>query len=166
MSTDADSGAIAHLVTTEDSAIGEGPPSPTINIGGQSPTSPEDDDVPRILVTGASGYIATTLIKILLKDGRFRVRGTVRNKQRKEKASSFCVDVVFDISPHPLDGMIDYCQNQMPCPWGMVSSSNPHVDPNGDSAQSRMPHPSGLFLRSNAVKSPPPPSPLPCPSMG
>ena len=98
MSTDADSGAIAHLVTTEDSAIGEGPPSPTINIGGQSP---EDDDVPRILVTGASGYIATTLIKILLKDGRFRVRGTVRNKQRKEKASSFCVDVASILVPTP-----------------------------------------------------------------
>ena len=44
-----------------------------------------DDGVPRVLVTGASGYIASRLTKVLLEDGRFRVRGTVRSKKKKEK---------------------------------------------------------------------------------
>ena len=44
-----------------------------------------DDGVPRVLVTGASGYIALHVTKRLLEDGRFRVRGSVRNKKNKEK---------------------------------------------------------------------------------
>lgn len=44
-----------------------------------------NDGVPRVLVTGASGYIASLLTKCLLEDGRFRVRGTVRSKKNKEK---------------------------------------------------------------------------------
>ena len=44
-----------------------------------------DDGVPRVLVTGASGYIATHLIKQLLEQGRFRVRGTVRSLKRDDK---------------------------------------------------------------------------------
>lgn len=44
-----------------------------------------DDGVPIVLVTGASGFIATHLIKQLLEQGRYRIRGTVRNKKRKEK---------------------------------------------------------------------------------
>ena len=44
-----------------------------------------DDGVPIVLVTGASGFIATHLIKQLLEQGRYRIRGTVRNKKRQEK---------------------------------------------------------------------------------
>ena len=44
-----------------------------------------DDGVPRVLVTGASGYIALHVTKRLLEDGRFRVRGSVRDKKKKEK---------------------------------------------------------------------------------
>ena len=44
-----------------------------------------DDGVPIVLVTGASGFVATHLIKQLLEQGRYRVRGTVRNKKREEK---------------------------------------------------------------------------------
>ena len=44
-----------------------------------------DDGVPIVLVTGASGFIATHLIKQLLEQGRYRIRGTVRSKKRKEK---------------------------------------------------------------------------------
>ena len=44
-----------------------------------------NDGVPIVLVTGASGFIATHLIKQLLEQGQYRVRGTVRNKKRQEK---------------------------------------------------------------------------------
>ena len=44
-----------------------------------------DDGVPIVLVTGASGFIATHLIKQLLEQGRYRVRGTVRSLKKEEK---------------------------------------------------------------------------------
>ncbi|KAL5463497.1 hypothetical protein EMCRGX_G032395 [Ephydatia muelleri] len=44
-----------------------------------------DDGPCTVLVTGASGYIATHLIQQLLKQGRFRVRGTVRNLSNESK---------------------------------------------------------------------------------
>ena len=54
-----------------------------------------DDGVPIVLVTGASGFVATHLIKQLLEQGHYHVRGTVRNKKRQEKVvssvSTLCV---------------------------------------------------------------------------
>ena len=44
-----------------------------------------DDGVPIVLVTGASGFVATHLIKLLLEQGRYHVRGTVRSKKKEEK---------------------------------------------------------------------------------
>ena len=44
-----------------------------------------DDGVPIVLVTGASGFVATHLIKQLLEQGQYHVRGTVRSKKRQEK---------------------------------------------------------------------------------
>ena len=44
-----------------------------------------DDGVPIVLVTGASGFVATHLIKMLLEQGRYHVRGTVRSKKKQEK---------------------------------------------------------------------------------
>ena len=38
----------------------------------------------RVLVTGASGYIATHIVKLLLERG-YIVRGTVRSLQNEEK---------------------------------------------------------------------------------
>ena len=55
-----------------------------INTGDQEQKEP-DDGIPIVLVTGASGFVATHLIKQLLEQGRYRVRGTVRNKKRQEK---------------------------------------------------------------------------------
>lgn len=37
-----------------------------------------------ILVTGASGYIATHVIRQLLDTGEYRVRGTVRSKDKAQ----------------------------------------------------------------------------------
>ena len=55
-----------------------------INTEDQEQEEP-DDGVPIVLVTGASGFVATHLIKQLMEQGRYRVRGTVRNKKRQEK---------------------------------------------------------------------------------
>ena len=44
-----------------------------------------EDGVPIVLVTGASGFIATHLIKQLLEQGRYHVRGTVRSLKKEEK---------------------------------------------------------------------------------
>ena len=54
-----------------------------------------DDGVPRVLVTGASGFIASHLTKHLLEEGRFRVRGTVRSKTNKEKVGYLAVSENF-----------------------------------------------------------------------
>ena len=48
------------------------------------PEEPEDG-VPIALVTGASGYVATHIIKQLLEQGRVRVRGTVRSLDNEKK---------------------------------------------------------------------------------
>ena len=43
------------------------------------------DDVPLVLVTGVSGFIGSCLLKRLLEDGQYRVRGTVRNASDEAK---------------------------------------------------------------------------------
>ena len=63
---------------------GEGEENPVMKPQLSDPEEP-DDDVPIVLVTGASGYIATHLIKQLLEQGRFRVRGTVRSLENGKK---------------------------------------------------------------------------------
>ena len=49
------------------------------------PPKANDDGPPTVLVTGASGYIATHIIQQLLTQGRFRVRGTVRSLANESK---------------------------------------------------------------------------------
>ncbi|XP_065921022.1 uncharacterized protein [Dysidea avara] len=44
-----------------------------------------DESVPLVLVSGASGYIATHTIQQLLISGNYRVRGTVRSLKSEEK---------------------------------------------------------------------------------
>ena len=48
------------------------------------PEEPEDG-VPRVLVTGASGFVATHVIYQLQQQGKVRVRGTVRSLKREDK---------------------------------------------------------------------------------
>ena len=59
------------------------------------PEEPEDG-VPIALVTGASGYVATHILKQLLEQGRVRVRGTVRNLSNEKK-----VKPLRDMVPDP-----------------------------------------------------------------
>ena len=54
---------------------------------GISEEKPEDG-VPIVLVTGASGFIATHVIKQLLEQGNYHVRGTVRSKKREDKVQT------------------------------------------------------------------------------
>ncbi len=63
-------------------------PPPVVAVEEEEEEEEPDDGVPRVLVTGASGYIATHLIKSLLEQGRLRIRGTVRSKKNKEKVFS------------------------------------------------------------------------------
>lgn len=43
------------------------------------------NEVPLVLVTGASGYCASFIIKELLEGGQYRVRGTVRTLENEGK---------------------------------------------------------------------------------
>ena len=64
--------------------MSEQEPTAVVNTEMQDQEEP-DDGVPIVLVTGASGFVATHLIKQLLEQGKYHVRGTVRNKKRQEK---------------------------------------------------------------------------------
>ena len=44
-----------------------------------------DESVPLVLVTGATGYIASHAVQQLLASGKYRVRGTVRSLKNEEK---------------------------------------------------------------------------------
>lgn len=55
------------------------------NGSGDRPQVEEDMKVERVLVTGASGYIACHVVKQLLECGKFIVRGTVRNLNNEKK---------------------------------------------------------------------------------
>ena len=58
-------------------------------------------EVPLVLVTGATGYIATHVVQQLLSSGNYRVRGTVRSLKNEEKVKAL-KELVPD-AKHPLD---------------------------------------------------------------
>lgn len=66
-------------------ATKEGEPAPVEQEEEEPEEEEPDDGVPIVLVTGASGFISTHLIKQLLEQGRYHVRGTVRSKKKEEK---------------------------------------------------------------------------------
>jgi nucleoside-diphosphate-sugar epimerase len=43
------------------------------------------DERPLVLITGITGYVGSAVAYVYLKDGRFRVRGTVRDLNDKKK---------------------------------------------------------------------------------
>jgi nucleoside-diphosphate-sugar epimerase len=43
------------------------------------------DERPLVLITGITGYVGSAVAHLYLKDGRFRVRGTVRDLNDKKK---------------------------------------------------------------------------------
>ncbi|KAI1278134.1 putative uncharacterized oxidoreductase [Halotydeus destructor] len=51
-------------------------------------------DAPLVLVTGVSGYIGSCIVKQLLEDGTYRVRGTVRSLENEAK-----IKLIKDIVP-------------------------------------------------------------------
>jgi len=58
-------------------------PEVTVEVATAKPVV--DESVPLVLVSGASGYIATHTIQQLLVSGNYRVRGTVRSLKKEEK---------------------------------------------------------------------------------
>ena len=75
---------IATEETPKDDPPAQDEPTPGAETEEEEEEEP-DDGVPKVLVTGASGYIAQHLIKQLLEQGRYHVRGSVRNKKKEEK---------------------------------------------------------------------------------
>ena len=43
------------------------------------------DERPLVLITGITGYVGSAVALVYLKDGRFRIRGTVRDLNDKKK---------------------------------------------------------------------------------
>ena len=68
-------------------ALKEGEPAAVEQEEEEPEEEEPDDGVPIVLVTGASGFIATHLIKQLLEQGRYHIRGTVRSKKKEEKVN-------------------------------------------------------------------------------
>ena len=71
-------------VTTEQGSMSKQKANPEQQVQNQEEP---DDGVPIVLVTGASGFIATHLIQQLLEQGRYHVRGTVRSLKKEEKVN-------------------------------------------------------------------------------
>ena len=44
-----------------------------------------ESSLPIVTVTGATGYIGSHCIKLLLESGKYKVRGTVRSKSNEAK---------------------------------------------------------------------------------
>lgn len=58
----------------------------TLSFGDLKPNpSNMSSDKPLVLVTGASGFVGSWVVKVLLDSGRYRVRGTVRDVKNAEK---------------------------------------------------------------------------------
>ena len=71
----------------------------TVETASAKPTA--DESVPLVLVSGATGYIATHVIQQLLLSGNYRVRGTIRSLKNEEKVKAL-KELVPD-AKHPLD---------------------------------------------------------------
>ena len=61
----------------------------------------KSDDAPLVLVSGATGYVATHAIQQLLSSGNYRVRGTIRSLKNEEKVKAL-KDLIPD-AKYPLE---------------------------------------------------------------
>jgi len=67
-------------------ASGGTQPEVTVEVATAKPVV--DENVPSVLVSGATGYVATHTIQQLLISGKYRVRGTVRSLKNEEKVKA------------------------------------------------------------------------------
>ena len=51
-------------------------------------SSLKSDEAPLVLVSGATGYVATHAIQQLLSSGNYHVRGTIRSLKNEEKVKA------------------------------------------------------------------------------
>ncbi|XP_078666927.1 uncharacterized protein LOC144908861 isoform X4 [Branchiostoma floridae x Branchiostoma belcheri] len=66
-----------------------------------SATVASGDDRPRVLVTGATGFIASHIVQQLLESGQYTVRGTVRDLTQKNKIAHLKAMVNAPPEPEP-----------------------------------------------------------------
>ena len=93
MSTEADKEVTAPAASEEESQTNteiprsEEPQATEESANEEAPAAaaPAEEGPPIVLVTGASGFLASHVVQQLLQQGRFRVRGTVRDKNREDK---------------------------------------------------------------------------------
>lgn len=58
-------------------------------------------DLSRVLVTGASGFLASHVIRQLLQSGEYRVRGTVRDLNNEKKTTP--LHALYPEAKYPLE---------------------------------------------------------------
>lgn len=76
-------------------------------------TSTEQNDTPeRVLVSGASGYIACHVVKQLLESGKYVVRGTVRNLNNEKKVTplqNLCTNAKYPLELAEAELLDEHC---------------------------------------------------------
>ncbi|EDO45294.1 predicted protein, partial [Nematostella vectensis] len=82
-----------------------------MDLGGETNASTAEN-TPRVLVTGASGFIACHVVKQLLEEGKFIVRGTVRDLSVDKKVQplrNLCPDSKYPLEIVEADLMDEVC---------------------------------------------------------
>lgn len=86
------------------------------NVEGALPNGHSDNEnnssPERILVSGATGYIACHVVKQLLESGKYIVRGTVRNLNNEKKVKplqNLCPDAKYPLELAEAELLDEHC---------------------------------------------------------